>query len=180
VKRVYLVLPLILILCFLVGCRDKKAMGELEKFQAQAAVEERNKEIVRRTHDEVWSGKNMDAVEDLYDAEYVAHWANGPDTHGLDELRTVIQEAHSIFPDMTEQIEQMVAEGDLVVSRFSSGGTFTGEIMGISPDNQQVTREEIAIHRIVDGKIVEQWTAADSLGLMLQLGMELRPREGGK
>ena len=179
-KRFYQILPLALILCFMVGCRDKEALAELEKYKAQVDIEEKNKEIVRRTHDEVWSGKNMDAVDELYDAEYVAHWATGPDTHGLDELRAVIQEAHSIFPDMTEHIEQMVAEGDLVVSRFSSGGTFAGEIMGISPENQQVTREEIAIHRIVDGKIVEQWTAADSLGLMLQLGMELRPKEGEK
>ncbi len=175
-----MILPLALILYFTFSCQDKEAMAELEEFKAQAAVEEQNKEIVRRTHDEVWSNGNMEVIDELYGNDYVAHWTSGPDTHGLDELREVIMEARTAFPDLKEEIEQIVAEGDLVVTRFSTGGTFKGNIMGISPSDKKVTRQEIAIHRIVNGKIVEQWTVADSLVLMQQLGMELKPKEGEK
>jgi steroid delta-isomerase-like uncharacterized protein len=164
----------------MVGCQDKEAMAALEAMKAQAEVEEQNKEIVRRTHNEVWSKGNMELIDDLYDTDYVAHWTSGPDTRGLDELKEVILEARTAFPDLTEEIEQIVAEGDLVVTRFSSSGTFKGNIIGISSKDKKVTRQEIAIHRIDSGKIVEQWTVADSLVLMQQLGMELRPKEGEK
>jgi steroid delta-isomerase-like uncharacterized protein len=176
-KKLSMILPLALILCLMVGCQDKEAMAELEALKAQAEVEEQNKEIVRRTHAEVWSNGNMDVIDELYDNSYLAHWTSGPDTQGLDELREVINEARTAFPDLTENIEQIVAEGDLVVTRFSSSGTFKGNIMGISPKDKKVTRQEIAIHRIDNGKIVEQWTVADSLVLMQQLGMELKPKE---
>jgi steroid delta-isomerase-like uncharacterized protein len=179
-KKLYMILPLALILCFMVGCQDKEAMAELEAMKAQAEVEEQNKEIIRRTHNEVWSEGNVELIYDLYDTDYVAHWTSGPDTQGLDELREVILEARNAFPDLTENIEQIVAEGDLVVTRFSSSGIFKGNHMGISPSDKKVTRQEIAIHRIVNGKIAEQWTVADSLALMQQLGMELKPKEGEK
>jgi predicted ester cyclase len=178
-KKLCIILPLVL-LCFTFACQDKEAMAELEAMKAQAEVEEQNKEIVRRTHDEVWSKGNREVIDELYDTDYVAHWTSGPDTHGLAELREVILEARTAFPDLTEDIEQIVAEGDLVVTRFSTGGTFKGNIMGISPKDQKVTRQEIAIHRFDNGKIVEQWTVADSLVLMQQLGMELKPKEGEK
>jgi steroid delta-isomerase-like uncharacterized protein len=179
-KNLLMILPLALILCFMVGCQDKAAMAELEEFRAQAALEEQNKEIVRRTHDEVWSIGNMEVIDELYGNDYVAHWTSGPDTHGLDELRGVIMEARTAFPDLKEEIEQIVAEGDLVVTRFSTGGTFKGNIMGISPSDKKVTRQEIAIHRIVNGKIVEVREDRDNLGFMMQLGMELKPKEGEK
>jgi steroid delta-isomerase-like uncharacterized protein len=176
-KKLFVVLPLVFLLCLAFGCQDKAAMAELEALKAQAALEEQNKEIVRRTHDEVWSQGDLEVIDELYDIDYVAHWTSGPDTHGLDELREVVMEARTAFPDLKEEIEQIVTEGDLVVTRFSTGGTFKGNIMGLSPNDQKVTRQEIAIHRIDNGKIVEQWTVADSLALMLQLGMELKPKE---
>jgi predicted ester cyclase len=177
-KKLGTIFPLALILCFMVGCQDKEAMAELEEFRAKAVVEEQNKEIVRRTHAEVWSKGDMEVIDELYDPGYLAHWTSGPDTQGLDELREVINEARTAFPDLTENIQQIVAEGDLVVTRFTSIGTFEGKIMGISPKNRKVNRQEMAIHRLVNGKIVEQWTVADSLVLMQQLGMELKPKEG--
>ncbi len=63
-------------------------------------------------------------------------------------------------------VEQVVAEGNLVVTRFISRGTFDGE----PSHGKEITMPEIAIHRIVDGKIVEQWTVADILGMRQQLG----------
>ena len=179
-KRLFTIIPLVILLCFVVSCQGKETMAKLEKFKAQAEVEEQNKAILHRAHDEVWSKGNLQVVDELYAPNYVAHWTSGPDTHGLEQFKKIIMEAHTAFPDYTEKIEQIVAEGNLVVTRFTSSGTFTGNLMGIPPTGKRVSREEIAIHRIVDGKIMEQWTVADSLVLMQQLGMELKPKEGKK
>ena len=179
-KKLLVILPLALILCFVVGCQDKEAMAELEKFKAQAAVEEQNKEIVRRIHDEVWSKGNLVVADELYAADYVAHWISGADTRGLEAFKKFLIEARGVFSDYTENIEQIVAEGDLVVTRFSDQGTFKGQITGIPSNDKKVTVQEIAIFRIVNRKVVEQWTIRDSLGLYQQLGMEHKPKEREK
>jgi len=158
------------------NCQDREAVAELEAMKAQAEVEEHNKAILRRAHSEVWSMGDLEVVEELYAPDYVAHWTNGPDTHGLQEFKKVVMEARTAFPDYTETIEQIVAEGNLVVTRFTCNGTLTGTLEGIPATGNRVSREEIAVHRIVDGRIVEQWTVADSLVLMQQLGMELKPK----
>ena len=106
-----------------------------------------NKALVLRAHSEVWSGGDMAAADEIYAAEFVGHWTGRPDTHGREEFKALVTNLRTEFPNWNETVDQVVAEGDLVVTRFTSRGTFDGEPMS-----------EIAIHRIVDGKIVEQWT----------------------
>jgi predicted ester cyclase len=153
-----IILPLALILCFVVGCQDQAAMAELEAFRAQAEVEKQNEAIVRRTHDEVWSKGNVEIMDELYAPNYLAHWTGGGETHGLEEFKKIIVSGHAAAPDYTETIQQIVAKGDLVVTRFICEGTYTGDDEGIRATGKKIVEEEIAIHRIVDGKIVEQWT----------------------
>ena len=136
----------------------------------QNALLAANKALVMRTHDEVWSCGNLDLIDELYSPDYVAHWADGEDT-GRDGIKKMITEARTAFPDMTESVVHIVAEGDLVVTHFISSGTFTGEMNGLQPSGKKMSRPEIAVHRIVDGKIVEQWTVADQLSVMKQLGL---------
>ena len=78
---------------------------------------------------------------------------------------------HSAFPDFHSTLEDMFAEGDKVVQRFTARGTHKGEFMGIPPTGKQVTITGIAIHRITGGKIVEDWVNMDMLGMMVQLGV---------
>lgn len=108
----------------------------------------------------------MEAADEIYDAEFVGHWTGRPDTHGRDAFKAFVIDARTRFPNWNETVEHVVAEGDFVVTRFTSRGTFEGE----PSHGKEVTMPEIAIHRIVDGKIVEQWTVADILGMRQQLG----------
>ncbi len=168
---------LVLLLCFTFACRDTEGdKAELEEFRLQADIEDQNMGIVRRAHSEVWSQANMAAVDELYAPEYVAHWTSSPDTRGPAELKKLISEAHAAIPDYEEEVRQIVAGGSLVVTRFSSGGTFTGTVMGVVIKNKKVRRQGMAIHRLAAGKIIEQWTIEDDLSLMRQLGLELKPR----
>lgn len=69
-------------------------------------------------------------------------------------------------------IEDLIAEGDKVVCRFTASGTHQGEFMGIPPTEKRVTIMEIRIYRIIGGKIVECWGLFDQMGLMQQLGVK--------
>ena len=68
-------------------------------------------------------------------------------------------------------IEDVFAAGDKVAVRFTASGTHQGEFMGVPPSGKQVTMTAILIHRLADGKMVEDWEWSDSLGFMQQLGL---------
>ena len=144
------------IVALVVGCRPTDDVGHLEA----------NKALVLRAHAEVWGGGDMQAVTEVYAPEFVGHWTGRPDTCDRDEFVAFVTDVRTRFPDWNETVEQVVAEGDLVVTRFTSRGTFQGE----PAHGREVTMAEIAVHRIVDGKIVEQWTVADILSMRQQLG----------
>jgi steroid delta-isomerase-like uncharacterized protein len=122
-----------------------------------AGVLERNKQLVRRAHVEVWSRGNLAAIDEIYAPDYVAHWVGGPDSRGRDTFRQFVTDAYKRAPDRNETVDQIVAEGDLVVTRFTTRGTFASA-PDEPPGRKQITLQEIAVHRIRDGKIVEQWT----------------------
>lgn len=136
----------------------------------KAASRERNKALVHRAHSEVWSGGDMGAADEIYSLDFVGHWTGRPDTRGLEEFKAFVAEGRRQFPDWNETVEQIVAEGDLVVTRFTSRGTFDGEPSDPS-HGREIAMQEIAVHRIVDGRIVEQWTVADILGMRQQLNI---------
>ena len=156
--------------CCMTGCGEQQSRDEFVELQAARDLLAVNKALVLRTHDEVWSGGNLDVIDELYSVDYISHWADGEDSD-REGLKKMVNEARSAFPDLKEQVVHVVAEGDLVVSHFISSGTITGESNGGDASDRKISRPEIAIHRIADGKIVEQWTVADQLTLMKQLGL---------
>ncbi|MHA2064892.1 MAG: ester cyclase [Candidatus Thorarchaeota archaeon] len=129
-----------------------------------------NKDIVRRINDEVWGKGNLVIVDDLYTTNYVDHNpmpGMTPDREGLKQSVNIMRAA---FPDLQTRTEDLVAEGDKVASRWTAIGTHKGEFMGIAPSSKQVTVTGMQISRIVDGKVVEDWTEFDMMGMMQQVG----------
>ncbi len=179
-KKLLLILPLALILCFMVGCQDKAAMAELEQFKAQAALEEQNKEIVKRVM-ELWHKGDFEACKDLFAPEYVWYSpSTAPKPMSLEEAIEFTKMIFNAFPDSSWTIEELFAAGDRVVTRWLYKGTHEGEFMGIPPTGNKLEFGGILITRIENGKIVEEREDADALGMMQQLGMELKPKEGKK
>ena len=130
---------------------------------------EENKAIVRRYIDVV-NKRNLAAVDELFDANYVGHVRGFEDVKGPEGQKQVLAAVLTALPDLHDTIEDMVTEGDKVVTRLTFTGTHQGEFMGVAPTGKQVTVGEIAIFRIVGGKIVEGWQEVDMLGMMQQLG----------
>ena len=172
-----MILPLALILCFMVGCQDKEAMAELEEFKAQAEVEEANKALVEGYIDEFNKG-NVEILNEVCAPDYRFYVpSNSPKFMSREEIVGLMKMFISAFPDFSWSIEDTVAEGDKVVTRFSMRGTHEGEWQGIPPTGKMVETSAIFITRIENGKVVEMREEENSVGFMMQLGMELKPKE---
>lgn len=179
-KKLFMTLPLALILCFIVGCQDKAAMEELEAFRAQAAVEEQNKALMVRWFKEVDRG-DMESifalVDEIFSDDYISHGAEY-EMHSLKDLKEHITSSQNTYSDMQHIIEDNFAEGNMVATRCTFRATQKGEFMGMPPTGKQITFPVLYIHRIEDGKIKEAWIDYDSLlSLAVQLGLELKPKE---
>jgi predicted ester cyclase len=179
-KKYLCAIPLVLLLCFSFACQDKAAMAELEKYRAQAKVEELNKQIAKRYAEEEDKGKALEIIDEIVAPDVVYHYPNNNDERGLETIKQNEPGFKKAFPDMKHTLEAQIAEGDLVTSRFKWRGTHMGEWMGIAPTGKELNFTFIEIARFSDGKIVEAWIELDWLGIMQQLGMELKPKEAKK
>ena len=131
-----------------------------------------NKAILNGYLEEVFNGKNVDAVDKYVASGYVRHDpVSPPDLRGPEGVKQLVTMFFAAFPDIHFTAEDVIAEGDLVVQRLTTRGTHKGEFMGIPPAGKSLTVTVIEIFRITDGKIVEQWVEADYLGMMQQLGV---------
>ncbi len=131
---------------------------------------EENKAIIRRWVFEVWHNHNLSAVNEFVTADYLRHDPNVPEVRGAEAAQQLVAMFLTAFPDLHFTIEDMVAEGDTVVARYTARGTHQGELLGIPSTGRQIALSAIEIYRLTDGKIAEQWTIMDALGLMQQLG----------
>ena len=175
-KKLYLVLSLALILCFTFGCQDKAAMAELEEFKAQAAVEEQNKEIVRQLYEAI-DEQNFDTFLELRASDGVCHIPGVPEAVPIEAVTEVIKAYYEAFPDSTHDVKTVIAEGDMVAIRFTQVSTHTGDYEGIPPTGNKISVECQHMLRLANGKVAEVWLVEDNLGMMMQLGMELKPKE---
>ncbi len=121
----------------------------------------------------------MDVIDEIFDTDFVLNNPAVPDIHGPDGYKQLVSDVRSAFPDLRLTVEDQIAEGDMVVTRWTLTGTHKGDFMGIPSTGVQVTVTGIDIDRIAFGKIVEEWTSDDVLGLMQQLGV-IPPMEQGE
>ena len=169
-KKLLMILPVALILGFMVGCQDKEAMAELE---------EQNKEIVRQLYEAI-DKQDMDTFLGLSAPDGVCHIPGVPEAVPLEAIAEVIKSFYTAFPDSTHAIKDVIAEGDKVAIRFTQVSTHTGEYEGIPPTGNKISVECQHMLRLADGKVAEVWLVEDNLGMMMQLGMELKPKEAEK
>ncbi|MDR3575778.1 MAG: ester cyclase [Anaerolineaceae bacterium] len=132
---------------------------------------EQNKALDRRLVEEGITKGNMAVIEEIIDKNVVDHSLASmglPD--GIAGVKQLFSMLHSAFPDLNYMIEDVIAEGDKVVTRSTWTGTNRGDFMGMPATNKQVKVSGIDITRFAGGKAVEHWATTDMLGLMQQLG----------
>jgi steroid delta-isomerase-like uncharacterized protein len=128
-----------------------------------------NKAFIDRMTKEFWNTGNMAVIGEFYSADYVGHDPSG--LMHMEQLKQAAAAYFAAFPDLHIATDDLIAEGDLVVKRWTARFTHTGEYMGIPPTGNKLVVKGIEIFRIADGKIQEVWANMDTLGMLQQLGV---------
>ncbi len=127
--------------------------------------------LARRSFDEIWNIGNLDVADELFSPDYVNHDPTSPEVppgpEGVKQLARMYRRA---FPDLRFIIDEMLATGDRVITRWTGQGTHRGPLRGLPATGRPARVTGISIHRIAGGRIVETWLNWDTLGLMEQLG----------
>jgi steroid delta-isomerase-like uncharacterized protein len=135
---------------------------------ASDANKSRNIGVVERQHSEIWSRGNLDLIPAVYAETVVGHFPAGP-VHGRDEIRARVEAHRRAFPDWTETVDDVIADGSRVVTRVTSRGTNLGEFLGNPPTGNHVEISEASIFRLADGMIEEMWVYPDFRSMQQQL-----------
>ena len=131
---------------------------------------EENKALARRSW-ELVSPDNLDLIEEVYAPDLVWHEPD-QDIRGYDQAKQFVSTFFAAMPDINITVEDVIAEGEKAVSRYTIRGTHQGETEEFGPPTgRQMQLEGITIHRFEDGKIVEEWEAYDNLSVLQQLGL---------
>jgi predicted ester cyclase len=133
-----------------------------------------NKAIARRFFEAAWNQNKTDDLEEYISNDRIHHFGAQVAKQGPNEVRSGIKNWLSAMPDYRCYIEDLIAEGDRVVTLLRFTGTQTGtfEVAGrtLPPSNAKIDEPEILIFRIANGKIVESWATWDRLSVLHQLG----------
>ncbi len=131
---------------------------------------ESNKAAVNRFRDAFNAG-DLDGAGAEFAPNAIVHLSGSPEPLTMEGFKQLGGMMLSAFSEGMGTAEDVIAEGDKVVSRLTFRGTHTGELMGIPPTGKSVTISEVIIDRFADGKIVESWRLFDQMGMMQQLGV---------
>lgn len=132
---------------------------------------ERNKAIVRDLIDGLFTKGDLGAVDTYLAEDFVNHDPPFGVSADREGMRTAAELMRQGFPDWRSEVHELVAEGDIVVERFTASGTHRGQLMGIEPSGKTVSLPGINIFRLRDGLVVERWGRLDELGFLRQLGV---------
>ena len=132
---------------------------------------EQNKATIRRWVEEGWNQGKLEVVDQVYAANVVQHDPNSPmPVTSSATLKMYVGGYRSAFPDLHFTVDDLLAEGDKVVWRFTSHGTHKGPLGPLPPTGKTGTVTGMALFRFENGKIAEVWVNVDILGLLQQLG----------
>ena len=131
---------------------------------------EENKATFRRWFEETWNKGNMDVTDELTSPDFTLH-AAGPMAPGFEGFKQSVDQWLTGFPGGRMTIDDLFAEEDRVIARWTASGTHSGELFGIPPTGKQVSFMGITIYRLADDKIAEAWGEVDTFSMMQQLGV---------
>jgi steroid delta-isomerase-like uncharacterized protein len=128
-----------------------------------------NEALVRRFFEEFCNGRRGEIAEELVSADYISHGPQAPPADGPDGVRARV----GVYQEALEghwEVQELITAGDQVVARWTGTGTHRAELMGIPATGKPISVDAISIFRIADGRIAEEWTVWDALGLLQQVG----------
>jgi steroid delta-isomerase-like uncharacterized protein len=130
-----------------------------------------NKALLQRYFEEAWNKGNLSVLDEIIAPDYINHSPAIPGLPpGPDGLKPIMTAFRSAFPDLHFTVDDQIAEGDTVASRWTLTGTHLGEFMGVPATSKPISVTGMQIERIAGSQIAEHWRQSDDLGMMQQLG----------
>jgi len=145
-------------------------------------LSEQKKATARRWSEELWGRGDLAVADEIIAPDYVRHDPGDPfPAHGPEDVKRIVTMLRTMLPDLSIEIEAMVAEGEMVVSRYTSTATDSVGYMGMPPTGKKIRATAMQFFRFDNGKIAESWAVRDDLGMLRQLGHvpELARKTGG-
>lgn len=143
---------------------------------------EDNKALVRRAYEVGMNNRDMKVIDEVFAPDYVVYYPGVPPIRGLAAAKQALAAFLTAFPDIQFVVEDQLAEGDKVTTRWSARGTHSAEYRGfptagtvVPPSGRPVTFSATDIYRIADGKILEEWNTLESLVVLAQIGVIAAP-----
>jgi steroid delta-isomerase-like uncharacterized protein len=138
----------------------------------QSRTTAQNKDTVREFIDGLFTKGDLGATDAYLAEDFINHDPPFGVPADRDGMRAAGQMMRAGFPDWHSELHDLIAEGDLVVERFTASGTHRGEVMGVPATGRTVSLPGINIFRLREGWIVERWGRLDDLGFLRQLGIQ--------
>lgn len=136
-------------------------------------MSDQNKALSKRNFEEVWNQRKLNVIDELVASNSVLHDPSVPGgkVDGSSGYKQFVETYQAAFPDLHFTVNDQIADGDKVATRWTGTGTHKGALMGIAPTGKHATVTGITIDRYQGGKAVESWTSYDTLGMFQQLGV---------
>jgi steroid delta-isomerase-like uncharacterized protein len=168
-KKLLVILPLVILLCFTFGCQ-----------QDEEGITEEEAKAIHDLYVEARNTVNLDLLNEIYAEDVVVHDSGYPEELvGLDALKEYYSNNHKAFPDLHIIFDEMIVKGDRIIILWTFSGTNTGPLhtpLGAMPaTGRKVQFSGVAIDRVDEGKIVEDWVYWNVLDILQQLGFTLNP-----
>jgi C-1 hydroxylase len=174
-KKLLSAIPLVGVLCLVTGCQDKAALTELAQMKAQASLEKENEAIARRLFAAI-DAQDFVGFKALLAPGMIVHYSGPQEDLNVDAVIPLIRTFYRAFPNYSHSIEDIFAKGDRVVLRMLQQATHKADFEGLAPTGRDFKYYQITILQIKDAKVQGWWIVEDNLGMMTQLGMELKPK----
>jgi predicted ester cyclase len=148
-----------------VGCQNAN------NSKAQEIDTNQNIEVVKKYH-EIWSNGNVEELDKIIDPNFTGHFIGGFEYKGVEGAKKCVLETRNAFPDWKEELVDIIAQGNKVVTRHYSTGTHLGTWDGVDSTGNKVEIYEAEIYHLEKGKIVEQWGFWDEIKLKKQMALK--------
>jgi predicted ester cyclase len=163
-----------IVLLLAISCQDRQCKEELSKFKQAELLKATNVELAKKFYkylDEL----NLDTLRTLCDPDIKIYYESA-DPVSFTDMEPFIKMFYGAFPDYKHQIDDIYATDDKVVVRLTYTGTHTNDFMEIKPAGNKFRYKGIQIFQFANNKVINFWAVEDELGMMAQLGMELKPK----
>ena len=136
----------------------------------EVIMSEVNKKTILQAYDELYSKGDIEAIPKYYTNDYIWHGPGGDDIVGHEGLRQMMETFREAFPDLSIPNLMLISDGEMAASQWAPTGTHKGSFAGVAPTGKLIKATATVIHRLVEGKIAEEWEDFDMYGILNQMG----------